>query len=461
MHVVIAGNGIIALTTAYRLIKRDPGLHISLIGPFDNKGCASLAAAAMFNSFCEVDAHTLSNKIEREKWLFNKSATPFWPSFIKEIETDSGVKLEYGFGTYLINNHTSDDLEDENFEAILSSLKEFKEPFEFIKPTDIKNYKPSAISRAARAIYIGGEGWINPILLMNGLKTVLKKNKGVNFINDYTKSIIKRGDKIDHITLESGKNISGDIYVIAPGAAFSKIIEASNLEINFLKIFYGLGCSLLLKTDEHTTANCIRTPNRGLACGLYSAPQDIKHTLVGASNLILPWPEENARVTSVYTLLKSAMEQLNSNYYKAQLLKVNVGWRPTSEDTLPLLGKTSIYNLLIATGTKRDGLHCSPVISNYLSDLILTGNSENDLSLYNPERKPVRFITREEAITISVRHTINAAYQHDFVPPKNNMVDDLEKYYRNDLEMLHDKVGAVEWGIPPELINMYRYNHIS
>lgn len=461
MHVVISGNGILGLTTAYRLIKRHPAVKISLIGPFDNKGCASLAAAAMFNSFCEIDAHTLSNKIEKQKWLFNKSATPFWPSFLKEIETDSGIKQEYGFGTYLINNHATDDLEDENFDAIVAALKEFNEPYEIVKPGNINNYKPSPHGRAARGIFINGEGWVNPILLVEGLRMSLEKSGRVNFVNSYTQSVVRSGNKIDHILLTNAEKISGDIYFLAPGANFSKIVDASNLELKFPKIFYGVGCSVLLKTGELTLNNCVRTPNRGLACGVYSAPQDHEHTLIGASNFIAPFPEDNARVTSVYTLLKSAMEQINTDYYRSQLVRVNVGWRPTSEDTLPLLGKTSIPNLLVATGTKRDGLHCSPVISNFISDLILIGRSNNDLSLYDPERTPVKFLTREEAISTAVRHTINAAYQHDFNSAKNRMVEDLENYYRRDLEELHDKVDAHDWGIPPEMINMYRYGHIK
>ena len=56
---------------------------------------------------------------------------------------------------------------------------------------------------------------------------------------------------------------------------------------------------------------------------------------------------------------------------------------------------------------------------------------------------------------------MNANYQHDFVPAKNRMVEQMEDMYRNEIERLHDKVGADDWGIPPEMIDMYRYNHIK
>ncbi len=461
MDVVIIGNGILALTTAYRLRNLDPQSKITIVGPANHRGCASLAAAAMFNSFAELDAGTLTNKIERQKFLFNRLSTSRWPSLLKEIEYQSGKKLHSGFGTFVINNHASDTLEDENFDAIVSALNEFGEPYESVSPLHIPQYKPTVRLRAARAIYINGEGWVNPRNLFTALEKILTEDSRVSWVNHYGNSLNRTGSKITHVELDNGESKSGDVFLLAPGAAFSKIIAASNLELNFPKIFYGVGCSILLKTNDSTLTNCIRTPNRGLACGVYAAPQDSEHTLVGASNFISPVPEDNVRLTSVYTLIKAAMEQINSDYYRSGLELVNVGWRPTSEDTLPVLGATSIGNLFVATGTKRDGLHCSPVISNALAALITGQPPSCDLSLFAPEREPIRSYTREEAITTAVRHTINAAYQHDFVPAKNRMVEHLEKYYRDDLIQLHESVGAVDWGIPPEMIDMYRYGHIT
>jgi hypothetical protein len=153
------------------------------------------------------------------------------------------------------------------------------------------------------------------------------------------------------------------------------------------------------------------------------------------------------------------MEQINVDYYRSQLVKVNVGWRPTSEDTLPLLGATSLPNLFVATGTKRDGLHCSPLIADCIADLVYEGRSSTQIDLFSPEREPVRVLGREEAIEKSVSHMINAAYQHGFTPAKDRMIDEMRRHFREDLDRLHDQVGAVDWGIPPELINMYKYGH--
>src|SRR6185436_14105878 len=123
MNIVIVGNGAVALVTARELLRREPAARLTMVAPAQRPGCASLAAAAMFNSFCEVDAGTLDNRFEREKWHFNREAAPRWPALLASLVEESGRTIHHGFGTYLINNHVSDTLEDETFDAVMAALR--------------------------------------------------------------------------------------------------------------------------------------------------------------------------------------------------------------------------------------------------------------------------------------------------------------------------------------------------
>ncbi|MCB9072212.1 MAG: FAD-dependent oxidoreductase [Bdellovibrionaceae bacterium] len=461
MSVIIVGNGVLGLTTAYRLAQLAPDLPVKIIGPDHHKGCASLAAAAMLNSFCEVEPRTLNHPILKERFLLNREAVPLWPEFLKNLINESGVQIYHGFGTYLIENHAADELDDLNFNAVIDALKKFEEPFSYVESSQIPNYAPSSRLRAANAILIPNEGFLNPVDLFAALKARLQQFQNVEFVNQTVDHVIANGSSVRSVVLNNGKQVDGTMFFLAPGATFSKIVEKSNLPISFPKVFYGVGCSILLKTGDFTHSYCVRTPNRGLACGVYSAPFDREHTIIGASNFISPVPEDAVRLTSVHTLIEAAMEQINTVFYRSQLVKVNVGWRPTSEDTLPILGQTQLDNLVVATGTKRDGLHCSPLLSTLFARLLLKESIDYDLSLYSPHRKRVSLFTRDEAIEDSVNHTINAAYQHGFVPAHNRMIEELRSYYQKEFSDLHDKVGAIEWGIPPELVNMYKFGHLS
>ncbi|GAA2325435.1 FAD-dependent oxidoreductase [Streptomyces kunmingensis] len=59
--VVVVGNGIIGLSTAFELSQRAPDLRIAVIGPAAREGAASVAAGAMLNCFGEATVSTLGD----------------------------------------------------------------------------------------------------------------------------------------------------------------------------------------------------------------------------------------------------------------------------------------------------------------------------------------------------------------------------------------------------------------
>jgi glycine oxidase len=460
VHTVILGNGILAVTIAFRLTERLAAKdRITIVGKRARPGSATLAAAAMLNSFAEIETGSLKSELDRYRFDLSRQATRMWPKFDEEI----GGGLNWG--TYVVNNTAADDLDDENFDAIVAALGEFGEPFEHVSPRDIPNYMPEQRHRATRALYIPREGWMNPRLVMEKLDAMLAKHPQVSFVDDGARSLVRQGDRIGAVKTETGQAIAGDNFVLATGATVSDVLKQSSLGIDVQRVFYGVGVSVEIKSPDFPHKKCIRTPNRGLACGIYSvpylsglgAPED--HVLVGASNFISPTPYNYGRLTSIEMLMRGAIEQINADFYRADLVRINVGWRPTTLDTYPLLGRTSIGNLIIASGTKRDGFHLSPLISEKIVAMLYNEPVEEGFPRFSPERKPIRSLSRQEAIEKAVRHQMSASYQHGFTPAKSRMPAQIAQMHRDDLERLHDKVGAHDWGIPPEMLDMYRYGH--
>ena len=480
MRTVILGNGIVGLSIAFRLARRSgPNDEIVIIGHSERPGSATLAAAAMLNSFAEIEAGGLDHEIDLYRFELSHLATQMWPGFERELIDAAGGDLPkacaecsgcggggcFACGTYVVNNTSADDLDDENFDAILQALQDFNEPFEPVSPKDIPNYHPAQAHRATRALLIHNEGWFNPRVMIQKLEAALRRDSRVRFVDDAVSRLSRSGAALDAAVLDSGLHVAGDSFVLATGATSTDVLTRSALGLEVQRVFYGVGVSVEIKSPEFPHTKCIRTPNRGLACGLYSVPyyqgprEPNDHVLVGASNFISPVPYPYGRLTSVESLMKGAMEQINTNFYRADLIRVNVGWRPTSQDTYPLLGRTSLANLLIATGTKRDGFHLAPLIAERMVELLKGDPMEDRFDWFSPERKPIRTLTREQAIEKAVRHQMSAAYQHGFNPSMSRMPAQVTQMYREGLERLHDQVGAVDWGIPPEMLDMYRYGH--
>ena len=469
MHTVILGNGIIGMSIAFRLAKRiSPSDRISIVGRKRRQGSATLAAAGMLNSFAEIESGSLNSEIERYRFELSRSATRMWPEFEKEIFQASGSgETALGFGTYVVNNTAADDLDDENFDAIVEAMTEFDEPFEFVAPRDIPNYLPQQKYRANRAILIRNEGWVNPRVVLDALDELLGAHPQVALIDSEVIRLVKSSEGIDAAVLDDDRRAEGDKFVLATGATVTDILSRSRLAIAVQRVFYGVGVSVEIRSPDFPHTNCVRTPNRGLACGLYSVPylsqpaSQGENIVIGASNFISPVPCGYGRLTSVEYLMRGAIEQINTNFYRAEMVRVNVGWRPTSLDTFPLLGKTSISNLLIASGTKRDGFHLAPVISEKLVAMLFEEPVDARFDWFAPERQPIRSLSREAAIEKAVRHQLSAAYQHGFTPSTNRMPEQVRAMHRKDVEQVHDKAGADDWGIPPEMLDMYRYGHAN
>jgi len=479
LNTIIVGNGILGLSIAFRLVQRiGPDDKITIIGKSSRPGSATLPAGAMQNSFAEIEVGSLSSDVDLFRFELSHLATQMWPDFERELIDAAGNNLPQGCsnceiytggcfdrGTYVINNNATDQLEDENFDAIVNALKDFNEQFDFVDPKDIPNYMPEQKFRASRAIYIHNEGWFNPRLMVEKLEAILKNHQQVEFIEAEASHVIGSSNSIEAISLQDGSVLTADHYVLSVGSMVSEILEKSNVDLNIQPVFHGMGASIELRSPEYPHEKCIRTPNRGWACGVYSVPYFYgpgtpnDRILIGATSFLMPKIHDAVRLGTVQNLMRAAMEQINRYFYKADLIRINVGSRPISQDTFPLLGKTSIDNFSIVSGTNRDGFHMAPVISNMIADQIHNIEIDKRFAWFSPERDPIRKFTREEAISLSVRHQVNTMYQHDYNPPKGTLSERIADLYREELEALHDKVGAYDWGIPPTMIDMYRYGH--
>jgi glycine oxidase len=479
MHHVIIGNGILALSTAFRLMRRaGANDKITVIGKSSREGSATLAAAAMLNSFAEIEVGSLEHEIDLYRFELSHQATQMWPKFEEEIIAVGGSNLPkacgscqvlsggcYDRGTYIVNNTAADDLDDENYDAIVAALEMFNEQHSHVSPKDVPNYMPEQRYRATRALYIPNEGWLNPRIVIEKLDKIVRLSPQVEFIEAHADRLTAKNGLLSGVVLDDGRIVEGDNYLLATGATVTDLLAKSDIGIEMQRVFYGVGTSIEIKSKDYPHTKCVRTPNRGLACGIYSVPYfqgpgiPNDHILIGATNRIMPYPYQYPSMSNVESLTKAAIEQLNANFYRADLVRVNLGWRPTSQDTYPLLGQSSISNLVIATGTKRDGFHLAPLISEMMADLLHGKAIDERMKVFAPERKIIKTLTREQAVEKAARHMISAAYQHGYTPSKSRMGDQVIQMHRDAVEKLHDQVGVTDWGIPPEMLDMYRYGH--
>ncbi len=459
--IAIVGNGSVASALAFELQRRNEGISVAIVGPKGRAGSASMAAGAMLNVFAELDAGLLDIPIFSHKFELARKATELWPGWIAELrEAAGGQGPELKFGTYVLRNGAGDEQDDDAYDAIKAALKRYQEPFEITDPRKIDGYNPSVSGRAFEAIRIPREGYLDPRRLLATYEQAFARGGSVTQIEGTVERVTLGAGQSKQVIIAGGTAISAPHVVLASGAETRNIIsQIPEIKDRVIPLFFGIGAALLLDIRVDAPAAVIRTPNRALACGIHMVPQGPRQVYIGASNQISPWPETSPRLTSVQFLSDGAMEQLNASYYNAELKHVFLGYRPTSADTLPMVGETSVPGLFVLTGTKRDGLHNSPILAQDMANR-LTGKAGIVSETLKPERKVIRWLSKDAGVELAVRHLRAAGLQHGLRLPRSNWDPMVADMLHRHVEEVYQKSGA-DYGIPPEMLDVYSHGHVT
>jgi glycine/D-amino acid oxidase-like deaminating enzyme len=463
---IVVGNGAIGSASAIRLAKEFPDANIAVIGPQRRPGSASVAAGFMFNVFGELEKGLLEKPLSKEKFKLSMRSKDLWARWLETLSTLSNKDLKANMGTIIFSNSAASDIDDENFDYIVNALEEYKEPYELISAKDVKGFKPAQQSRAMRLVRIPNEGSIESAKLFNIFDSCFKNLNNLSVISECVKSIsVTANDKICH--LASGETVSSKKLILAAGAFTQYLIDSTpDLNKKIPPIFYGTGAALHCSINTDIPGfefdlpdHVIRSTNRGNACGIHVVPYDNNHCYVGASNMVTRYFEPNARMAALHGLLDSALNEININFYKANS-QVIVGHRPTSADTYPIIGPVeSVDGLYILSGTKREGVHLSPLLSQALVDHIATGQW-NLPKEFLPERKLISELKKEDAIETTIAHHLSGAYQHGLRMPHTGWEPTIVDALRKNIISVYDKLG-IDFGIAPEMLNMYKHGHIK
>ncbi len=459
--IIIIGNGSIASSIAFEIINKEKKLKIAIIGPKDREGSATSAAGLMLNVFGEIEYDSLSSIQGRRKFEMLLASRKLWANHVKSLNNQSKIKLKIKKGTVVLNNSSSDDLDDENFSSIVAGLKKYNESFEFIKNSKIKGYKPYERNRSLQSIFIPNENSISSNALMNSYDYIFENKKNVNIFNSYITKINIKKDNLKEITDNNGKKYLSENIILASGAYTQNLInQLKKIKNKIPKIFYGSGVAFLASKEKLVAPEfVVRTPNRGLACGLHVVPLGTNNLYVGATNRVSHIPINYPIISSITGLQNSFVKEFNSDHHNMRIKKIFIGHRPTSLDSFPLIGPTSIKGLWIASGTKRDGITISPLIGKAIANMVLNKKELLISKDFFPERKPLFVMTKKEGIKKAVKHIFSAAYQHQLEFPMANWKEPIEEMFYKDIENIYKK-SKLKVGVPPEILNMYKYKRV-
>ena len=458
--IVIIGNGILGCATALELSWRDSNLRIAVIGPAKRPGGATVAAGAMLGCFAEVNHRTLSSAAGRAKLEVSLRALEMWPAWLDELnnELSPAGRLTIRDGTFVVLNSRGGRLDSLNYQAIVDAAGQYERILEPVAFGEVPNLSPAADARPLAALYLPDEGAIDARRLLDAVVRVAERN-GVSFIDDTVVGWKQDHNRATGALTESGEEIQADRFLVAAGAASHRVVRelADEDGAPLPPMFAGKGIALTSRGTGSGIEHVVRTPNRAGGCGLHLVPSADGTVYLGATNDLMLRVDDSCTIGMVNFLLGCAVEQLDKRLFRSEIIQWHVGNRPGTIDGFPLVGRIWQDNVWMLSGTYRDGFHCSPLLARHTADSLLDGTGILGDHCFAPLRRPLKTMSRDDALEELSLHLVSMFYEYSGHPPAYLQPSDvLGPQSRGRTEETYDRL-EIDFGLAPEILGLLNY----
>lgn len=365
MSVVVVGGGAIGLSIAWRAALA--GMDTTVVDPAPGRG-ASWAAAGMLAPVTEAHYG------ETALLAFNLMSAQRWPSFAEELAEASGRDPGYRqCGTVMVARDTDDQL-------ALADLLAFRQRLglqvQRLTGREVRTLEPGLSPRIRGGLLVEGDHQVDNRALVEALLAGCT-NSGVQVRRATARDVVIAGDRVSGVRLDDGSVLLASAVVLACGAASAALagVPAGLVPVRPVK-------GQLLHLRGHLAGEPLaRRVIRGL--DVYVVPRADGRLVVGAT---VEEMGTDLRVTGggVFELLRDAYELL-PGIAELELVETTAGLRPGTPDNAPLLGRTTLDGLVVATGHYRNGILLAPSTSDLVVE-VLAGKEPPELAAFDPRR---------------------------------------------------------------------------
>lgn len=359
--VIVVGGGVIGLSIAWRVAQR--GLRVTVIDPRPGEG-ASRTAAGMLAPVTELHYEG------RELLALNLESARRYPAFAAELLDATGLDVGYrDCGTVQAAWDAADLAELRALQAFQTSLGVRSE---ILSSRELRLVEPALAAGLPGGLFAPEDHQVDNRALVDALIEACHRAGVV--------TIMQAASSIDSgaVRLDTGDLISGGVVVLAAGA-WSRGINGLQRPAPVRPV---KGQTLRLAAHSELLHQVVRGSVRGNP--VYIVPRLNGELVIGASS------EESGfdlrpRAGAVYDLLRDA-QTLVPELSEAEFVEVSTSVRPGSPDNAPLLGRSEVDNVVIATGHYRNGILLTPVTADEISSLIVDGEASEVITPFTPDR---------------------------------------------------------------------------
>jgi glycine oxidase len=359
MKVVIIGGGVAGLSIGWRLLQA--GADVTVLERAQPAMGATWAAAGMISVIGET------NDTHPAELALAQHAAALWPDFAREIKEISGRDIGYRSDGKLIVAANDTDY------AHLAARVADEAGLSMLSATEARALEPLLRNDLAGALWDPSEAQVDNRALGATLVRLFLGAGGMLQANETVVRIEADGERVTGARTPFAL-YEADAYVLAAGA-WSSRIEGLSPEIM---------PPVIPVKGEMIAVSGAALPTRIVwGAGVYMVARSGR-LLVGAT------ASEEGFDTSLTDdarrrLLVGAVT-LMPDLQTWDVVDHWAGLRPGSPDGLPILGRSRLQRLWVATGQYRNGILFAPAVAEIVSGLVNGGIASVDITAFDPGR---------------------------------------------------------------------------
>ncbi|MGM8366717.1 NAD(P)/FAD-dependent oxidoreductase [Virgibacillus sp. W0181] len=362
--VIIIGSGIVGATAAYKLAKA--GTEVIVIDRTED-GQATNAAAGIICPW-------LAQRRNKAWYHLAKNGAKLYPQLIDELKTDGESQTGYK-KVGAISLFTNEEKLLSAEERLLNRKIDAPEigTINILKPEETNESFP-LVDDSYHSIYVSGAARVDGRALRHALIKGAKKH-GATFI-DENAELHYKNNRIEGVVFNN-KLIKAELVIAAAGAWLKELLQPIGVEIN---VYPQKAQIIHLELPNTDTRNwpVVMPPNNQ-----YFLTLDSNRIVIGATHEKKAGFDSRITAGGVNEILTKAL-QIMPRLADSTILETRVGFRPFTQNSLPIIGPIpNIKGLIIANGLGASGLTTGPFVGSQLANIALNKTLDINLEDYH------------------------------------------------------------------------------